>query len=272
MRASEAPGGDRREALRARVQVNAPFTALVERYLPLFLQRKLNPEVGLDANSLTRYCRDDFQRVADQFHNHGCHCTLHAPFHDLIPGALDPLIREASRTRLRQAFDLIEVFQPQSIVCHPGYEVRMFMGHEEEWLEHSAATWTELGDRAAAAGTVVMLENVYEVEPGMLAALLTRLDPGRVRCCLDVGHLQAFGNGDFTQWLEALWPRVGQLHLHDNDGGDDAHLALGQGTVPLAYVLDFLASRGVQPLVTLEPHQENSLEPSLTYLAEIWPW
>jgi hypothetical protein len=42
--------------------------------------------------------------------------------------------------------------------------------------------------------------------------------------------------------------------------------------VPLAYVLEFLAARRVRPLVTLEPHQEGSLQPSLSYLGDIWPW
>jgi len=265
-------GEDRLAALRRQVQVNAPFTALVERYLPLFLDQGLNPEIGLDCRALEGYSRAEFQAVADRLHSRGLHCTLHAPFHDLIPGALDPLIRAASRQRLRQAFDLIEVFRPRSIVCHPGYESRMFVGHEEDWLAHSAATWAELAPLAAAHGARMMLENVYEPDPHPLAALLERLEDSRVGFCLDVGHLQAFGNGDFTQWLTVLGPRVGQLHLHDNDGGDDQHLALGHGTVPLAFVLKFLASRGAAPLVTLEPHQENSLQPSLEHLADLWPW
>jgi hypothetical protein len=27
-----------------------------------------------------------------------------------------------------------------------------------------------------------------------------------------------------------------------------------------------------QPIITLEPHQEEDLWPSLEYLARIWPW
>ena len=62
------------------------------------------------------------------------------------------------------------------------------------------------------------------------------------------------------------------MHLHDNDGKADSHLALGTGKVPVTEVLDYLAGAGRRPLVTLEPHQEGSLEPSLEYLAGIWPW
>ncbi|HZE20830.1 MAG TPA: hypothetical protein VE082_02160, partial [Desulfobaccales bacterium] len=62
------------------------------------------------------------------------------------------------------------------------------------------------------------------------------------------------------------------LHLHDNHGDADAHLALGTGRVPLRETLEYLAGRGLQPLITLEPHQEGSLDPSLDFLAGIWPW
>jgi sugar phosphate isomerase/epimerase len=93
-----------------------------------------------------------------------------------------------------------------------------------------------------------------------------------LRVCLDVGHLLAFGGGDFSGWLATLWPVIGHLHLHDNQGDEDTHLALGRGRAPVQKVLEFLAAKGRRPLITLEPHQEGSLTPSLEYLAQIWPW
>jgi sugar phosphate isomerase/epimerase len=90
--------------------------------------------------------------------------------------------------------------------------------------------------------------------------------------CFDLGHLLAFSTGDFPLWLETLAPVIGHLHLHDNHGDHDSHLALGAGRVPLRETLDYLARLGRRPLITLEPHQEGSLDPSLDYLAGIWPW
>ena len=117
-----------------------------------------------------------------------------------------------------------------------------------------------------------MVENVYETDPDLFVELLNLVKAPNFQVCLDVGHLQAFGDGDYDRWLHTLWPHIGQLHLHDNRGDHDSHLALGRGTVPLELVLNFLAERNRQPLVTLEPHHEGSLEPSLDYLAKIWPW
>ncbi len=265
------PRGEKRlPALLAQVHVNVPFGLLWERYLPLFLEQRLNPEIGLDGPSLDRFTRSEFGRVAAQLHRAGLKITVHAPFQDLLPGALDRHILAATRARLQEAFDLLEIFQPRSIVCHLGFEARHYTGVEDRWLAHSLGTWEPLAEQAARYGTLVTLENVYETDPTLIRRFFARVAAPNVRMCLDVGHLQAFGGGDFELWLAELGDLVGQLHLHDNQGQQDEHLALGQGVIPLARVLSFFAAQ--RPLVTLEPHQANSLEPSLQYLAQHWPW
>jgi sugar phosphate isomerase/epimerase len=259
-------------ALVERVQVNVPFPFLLDGYLARFLSRGLNPEIGLDAWSLGTYAPGTFRRIARAFQGAGRHCTVHGPFQDLSPGALDDFILAASRQRLRQAWRWLPVFRPLAVVCHLGYEDRHFRWDQENWLSRAAATYRELGARAQTYGIRVMLENVYEQDPELIREAVRRIDLANVQVCLDVGHLNAFGGGDFQGWLEVLWPVIGHLHLHDNQGALDDHQALGTGGVPLEFVLTFLAERGQKPLVTLEPHQEGSLTPSLQYLAKIWPW
>ncbi len=264
--------GITREALVRQVQVNIPFAFLLRGYLSRFLELGLHPEIGLDAYSLDKFPPDAFRRAARAFREAGRRVTLHGPFQDLLPGALDKGVLAASRRRLRQAFRLLPVFKPAAIVCHLGFEARHYQWDREEWLARSQATWKELAQVAAAHGVMVRLENVYETDPELFLEVLSRVSAPNLEVCLDAGHLNAFGGGDFPRWLETLAPVIGQVHLHDNDGEDDDHLALGAGQVPLADVLQFMAARGRRPLVTLEPHQEGSLEPSLEYLARIWPW
>lgn len=259
-------------ALTSRVQVNIPFPYLLRGYLERFLELGLNPEIGLDAYSLGHYAPAVFRRAARAFQQAGRRLTLHGPFQDLLPGSLDDAILAASRRRLRQACRYLPVFKPVSLVCHLGYEARFYGGDTPQWLERSVATWKEMAGRAAAHGVTVRLENVYETEPEMFLELLGRVDAANLQVCLDVGHLFAFGGGDWSHWLNTLAPVVGQLHLHDNHGDADAHLALGAGIVPLAEILRFFAARRSRPLITLEPHQEDSLQPSLEHLAAIWPW
>jgi sugar phosphate isomerase/epimerase len=259
-------------ALAAQVQVNIPFPFLQAGYLEKFLGRGLNPEIGLDAFSLDHYPPGVFGRVARAFHGAGRRISLHGPFQDLAPGALDDGVLAGSRRRLRQAFRYLKVFRPVAVVCHLGYEARHYRWDRENWLARSAATWKELAALAAESGVTVMLENVYERDPELFLEVLGRVGAPNLKVCFDVGHLLAFSTGDFPRWLETLAPVIGHLHLHDNHGDDDTHLALGAGRVPVEEILDYLAHQGRRPVVTLEPHQEGSLAPSLDYLAGIWPW
>jgi sugar phosphate isomerase/epimerase len=261
-----------REAVAARVQVNIPFPFLGRGYLALFLNGGLNPEIGLDAYSLSRYPPALFRRMAQAFQTAGRRITLHGPFQDLAPGSLDDGVLAASRRRLRQAFRYLPVFKPAAIVCHLGYEARHYRWDLDAWLARSAATWKELAALAAAHGILVLLENVYEREPELFLEVLSRVQAPNLGVCLDAGHLLAFGDGDLERWLQTLAPVIGEVHLHDNHGDADEHLALGSGRVPVKELLHFLAGQGLQPLITLEPHQEGSLNPSLEYLARIWPW
>ncbi len=89
-------------ALTAQVQVNIPFSFLWAGYLERFLARGLNPEIGLDAFSLGHYPPGAFRRAARAFQGAGRRITLHGPFQDLAPGALDDGVLAASRRRLRQ--------------------------------------------------------------------------------------------------------------------------------------------------------------------------
>ncbi|MFW6126782.1 MAG: sugar phosphate isomerase/epimerase family protein [Thermodesulfobacteriota bacterium] len=260
------------EALVERVQVNIPFPFLINGYLSRFLDRGLNPEIGLDAWSLGTYPPRTFRRIARAFTHAGRRLTIHGPFQDLAPGALDDMILAASRRRLRQAWRWLPVFRPAAVVCHLAYEDRHYHWDQETWLSRAAATFRELGVQARKYGVRVSLENVYEQDPELVQAALQRIGLDNVQLCLDVGHLNAFGGGDFESWLKILWPFIRHLHLHDNQGTRDDHQALGTGTIPFSFILDFLAAKDRQPLITLEPHQEGSLEPSLQYLADIWPW
>jgi len=256
-----------------RVQVNIPFSMLYDTHLDLFLENQINPEIGIDARALERFSLADFQSIADKLGTYSPNITLHGPFIDLSPGSLEPYVREATRRRFEQLLELIPVFNPQSVVCHANYERDRYGFHREEWIENSLEIWSWLAEEIDARGATLMLENVYENNPEDIGVLFEHLNAGQVGFCLDPGHLIAFGKGSLKNWLAALEPYLGQLHLHDNLGSWDDHLALGRGDIDFPYLFDFLkARRSSAPIITLEPHEEDAFWPSLAYLEKIWPW
>ena len=255
------------------VQINIPFKMLYDTYLDRFLEYRLNPEIGIDAEALERFDFSDYQRIAELIHDHRLSVTLHGPFIDLAAGSIDPVIKAATRSRFEQLLELVPIFRPTAVVCHAGYDWKRYSSFRDKWMENSLETWSWLAENLRAQGTRLMLENVYESDPRVMRRMLQLLESQNVGFCLDAGHLIAFGQGDLKQWLEDLGTYIGQLHLHDNHGSDDEHLALGEGQIDFKQLFTYLISHKLpRPIITLEPHQEADLWPSLAYLADMWPW
>lgn len=212
----------------SRCFVNAPFDFLKEN-IDSIINLGIQPEVGLESDILYTFSLEEFSEVASKLKAASLLCTLHAPFHELSIGALDPFIRQASRNKLRKAFNLIEVFEPQSIVCHLGFEENKHGYKQEKWFNNSLEGWQELLDVAERSHIPLMLENTYELRPQQIKEMLQALDSQYARFCLDVGHTLTFAKNRWQDWLPELEPWLDQLHLHDNHGDSDTHLPIGQG-------------------------------------------
>ena len=252
--------------LLGRVQVNAPYRQLVDRYLELFLQYNINPEIGFDAVALDRFNEGDMAEVAGLITERGRTVTFHGPFMDLAPGGLDERIREMSICRLQRTMELVPLFSAQSVVFHAGYDDRRYHAHRQEWLSCSLATWEPLVKRAEEIGVAIYLENVYEQTPEMILTLLEAIESKNLGFCLDMGHMNAFGVAPLKEWLDALGPRLWEVHLHDNDGQKDTHGPIGSGTTPFEELFEYLSKVERRPLITLEPHEEESFWQSLEAL------
>jgi len=255
------------------VQINIPFKMLYDTYLDRFLEYRLNPEIGIDAEALERFDLSDYRRIAEKIHDRRLSITLHGPFIDLAAGSTDPAVKAVTRSRFEQLLELVPIFRPTAVVCHAGYDWRRYSYFRDEWIENSLETWAWLAGCLRAQGSRLMLENVYESDSRDMSVILQGLNRQHVGFCLDAGHLIAFGQGNLKQWLEDLGPYIGQLHLHDNHGSDDEHLSLGTGKIDFNLLFAYLISHNrPRPIITLEPHQEADLWPSLAYLESLWPW
>ena len=260
-------------AITDKVQVNIPFPMLLKTHLDRFLDLCLNPEIGFDADSLDACPFSQMETVAERLLSSGRSITFHAPFMDISPGSPDPKVRDVARHRLRQLVRLIPLFRPRTVVCHTGYDHRRYWHIRDLWLKNSIEVWTEIALEIQAYGARMMLENVYEQSSADMIDLLEHLTGLGVGFCLDTGHHAVFGTTPVADWVASLGPYLGQLHLHDNRGTQDEHLALGQGTIDFQRLLTLIAATSpAQPVITLEPHKEEDLLPSLNYLASLWPW
>ena len=255
-----------------RVQVNAPYRQLVDKYLGLFLRYGINPEIGFDALALETASQEAMAEMARLMEEQGRTITFHGPFMDLAPGGLDERVREVTARRLQQTMELVPVFRPQSVVFHTGYDERRYHAHRAEWLSGSLATWEPLVQQAEEMGVVIHLENVYEQTPEMILTLIEEMDSENLGFCLDMCHMNVFGEVTLSEWLDALGPHLKEVHLHDNNGHSDSHGPIGSGTAPFKELFQYLHDQEKRPVVTLEPHEEATLWVSLENLEKLWPW
>ena len=251
-----------------RVQVCIPFRLLKEKYLPMVLKNRINPEIGIDAEVIDTHSKKDLSEIVSVLKQEGLLITLHGPFSDLVPGGIDKKMLQATRERLKEAFDLIPIFEPLCIVCHAGYDNRRYDEEKDEWLETALETWTPLVKDLEGTRTTLMLENVYEQTPGMILRLLNGLDTEKVGFCFDAGHMNAFSCTNTEGWLKVLGPFIRELHLHDNDGTRDDHLAIGAGKIDFEALFEYVEENHLNPIMTLEAHKEKWIWQSLKVLSQ----
>lgn len=173
--------------------------------------------------------------------------VLHAPFAELCPAAIDPLVRAVTRRRFLQAAALAKRYGAEKMVVHSGFIPLVY--YPEWFAPQSAAFWREfLND---VDGLTLCVENVMETSPDALRQVAEQVNDPRLRICFDVGH--AFcQSGELAPWLDALAPYSSHVHLHNNHGTFDEHLGLPDGTLDMATVIRQLEALAPQATYTLE--------------------
>lgn len=172
--------------------------------------------------------------------------TLHGPFLDLNPMAYDSLVAQATMIRYNQAYEAAQKLGAKKIIYHSCFLPQVYF--LEGWAERMIAFQERfLADKTDEIQ--ILMENVLDPDPYPLLEVAERITHPAFGLCLDVGHANCYSEVSVDQWVKVLGTKIRHLHLHDNNGDRDAHLALGQGTVPTQEVGELL-KKGIE--VTVE--------------------
>jgi sugar phosphate isomerase/epimerase len=224
-------------------QVRVPLD-LLDEYLSVIVEHKLDIELYLSGSSLDALTDADTELIYEKL-THRPRITLHGPFMDLNPGAVDSRVLEATRARFNQALDVAEVLKPVSIVFHSGYEKWKYDHNVDLWIERSLAFWPEFIERARKLDMKIAIENIFEDTPDNLVSLMQAIDNERVGICFDAGHCNLFTSVPLDEWLNKLGPYIIETHIHDNNGDFDSHFALGEGNIDFRKVISSLKGREI---------------------------
>jgi sugar phosphate isomerase/epimerase len=250
------------------IQVHMPFHLLRETYLPLVMAERINPEVAISHRDLDECPREVFLEIGGKLQEAGLRVTVHLPFLDLRPGAIDPMVRRVSKERIGDALDLSVFFRPVSVVCHAAFDSRYYPSDEEQWLNNSLETFRSFLPRARTLACPICVENVYETTPVILKRLLDGVNSPFLRFCFDTGHHNVFSEVPLEDWINTLSPYLTQLHLHDNQGSRDQHLPPGEGNFPFGDLFTMLKKRNLTPIVTLETHSLENFRKAVARIGE----
>lgn len=236
--------------------VSIPWELLINKYLPLVLESKINVEIALNANALDNYSYFGFKDIAKKLKEAGIKTTIHLPFMDLSLGALDPWIKEASLKRTFLGMERASLFEPLNLVLHSGYHMDYHREVKEEWRESFIDSLERVLNFAEDLGLIISLENVFEPEPEFLKPIFEKFE-NRLFWCFDPAHARVFSEREEMEWLHILYPYIKEIHCHDNLGKYDDHLAIGKGKVKFNEIFEFFKKRNIKPLLVSEAHNEE---------------
>ena len=96
--------------------------------------------------------------------------------------------------------------------------------------------------------------------------MLTERAGGKLKVCLDIGHAN-LSRDPMEKWFDDLGAGIGYIHVSDNAGLFDEHLALGDGTVDIKKVSELC---GCLPdvIATFEVGGIDSIKRSIDYIKE----
>lgn len=188
---------------------------------------------------------------------------LHAPFAELAPCAIDPLVRQTAQHRFRQTLAAAQSLGIRRVVFHGGFTPHIYF--PEWYVEQSILFWREFL-REVPPDFDLALENVMEPSPDTLVSIAAGVDDPRLGLCLDVGHANTCVSRTAPpDWIAPMAPYLRHIHLHNNQGQDDIHAPLEQGVIPMRAVIDAVLEQAPRATFTIE--NQNAL-PSLCWLAQ----
>jgi sugar phosphate isomerase/epimerase len=245
--------------------VHVPVALFPER-VDFLLARKLQPEVACQDANMAKLDMAQLADSAAALAESGLMTVLHAPFVDLLPGAADFRGRQQTIRLLEQTLLLAERIKAAKIVFHPGLSANATEQEVDDWLSRSYVLWSNYISWAKLNNCLFGIENIYETSPTPLLRLITAIKSPYFGHVFDIGHWNIFSSGPLSAWLGAVAPYIHHLHLHDNHGRMDEHLAIGLGTAPFDQLFTWLDGCDAVPTMTLENHNRYALDQSLDVL------
>lgn len=181
-----------------------------------------------------------------------CHlpCFVYTP--DLSPG-----IRNASLDEMRFSLDAAAGIGAKKAVLHPGYITGMGVFAMETAKKHARDSLAAIVEHARGLNIALCFENMFPgyhafYEPHEFSPVFKEFP--ELKMTLDTGHANIGDPGQtkLAAFVDRFALRIGHVHVSDNFGKKDDHLAVGKGNIDFNSVISALKRAGYDDTITLE--------------------
>lgn len=187
---------------------------------------------------------------------HGLGLVCHLPTF-VFTADLTESLRRASLDEVLRSLAVGAELGATKAVLHPGYITGLAPFVMEQAVALAIESIATAVEAAKELGITLCIENLFPkhrpfAEPEQFARLLDRF-PG-LNFVLDTGHahMDDPGGGRITAFIDQCGGRLAHLHVSDNNGRQDEHLPLGEGSIDFVAVAKALKRSGYDDTTTLE--------------------
>jgi sugar phosphate isomerase/epimerase len=171
-------------------------------------------------------------------------------------------LRLASVTEMRRSLEVAFELGAAKIVLHPSMVAGLGAFVGDRIKAYAYDFLAEMVEAALQMRLTLCLESMFPRymlggQPTDLEEMFTAFPS--LKLVLDTGHahIDDRGEGRLLQLVEQFGSRIAHIHVSDNHGRRDEHLAVGHGTVDFAGLVQKLQAIGYDDTLTLEVFCEN---------------
>ncbi len=192
--------------------------------------------------------------------------TIHAPFMDINIAALQWKSRRNSLKQTKDSINLANHIDAEAVVVHPGLAPflakKYFQNKVYDTAIDSIKQIKQYSDDLGVLTTIENMptfDNMIYSDINDLNEMLVSLD---MPMTLDIGHANHAGYSPD----EMIFDSIKHIHIHDNFGDDDSHLALGEGSIELKRIVNNLESKNYDGIYIIEVNDFDSIEKSYEFM------
>ena len=245
------------------MKIGASSLAGIEK--PLEETLEFIENLGLEYMELVHQFPSEYIDI-DMLESYSLKYTIHAPFMDVNIASVQEKSRLNSIEQIKESINLANELNCEAVVVHPG--LTSFLPNKyfpEKVINTANNSIKELGEYSKDLGVLTTIENMPDF-PSMiyknmeyLNDLLVSLD---MSMTLDIGHANHVGYSPEAM----IFDSIKHVHAHDNFGDDDAHLALGEGSIKLNTIISTLENNNYNGIYIIEVNDFDSIKKSYEYL------